>query len=313
MAMTFSLLGGSFYQNVRRLLRKCLRKGRQVSVPDDVVRFESVLTLDAPEREVESLTVDEPTAEATTYCMAVNHFGLLGTHGALPLRYTEWLIDRRYRYNDDSAKAFLDVFNHRLLSLRFQVWQKYRLYVNAELNTQRQLPAVITAVTGLFPEEITALPAADMSGLLSASVRSLVNLERLLQREFQLAVKIQPFYGRWRKVASEYQAILGSCRLGEALVIGQYFWDIQSHFLIQFTCSKPQQYEKFLSNNDAYSQLNQRVCLFTGGILTFSLVLLMGYKGTGITLDGQFYLGKHGYLGNEALSAAPRLYITPIN
>ncbi|SPP32138.1 hypothetical protein ARAF_2031 [Arsenophonus endosymbiont of Aleurodicus floccissimus] len=120
MAMTFSLLGGSFYQNARRLLRKGFRKGRQVSVPDDVVRFESVLTLDAPEREVESFTVDERTAEATTYCMAVNHFGLLGTHGALPLRYTEWLIDRRYRYNDDSAKAFLDVFNHRLLSLRFQ-------------------------------------------------------------------------------------------------------------------------------------------------------------------------------------------------
>ncbi|WP_147392405.1 type VI secretion system baseplate subunit TssG [Arsenophonus endosymbiont of Aleurodicus floccissimus] len=87
-------------------------------------------------------------------------------------------------------------------------------------------------MTGLFPEEVTALPAADMSGLLSASVRSLVNLERLLQREFQLEVKIQPFYGRWHKVASEYHAILGSCRLGEAPVMGQYFGDIQSHFLI---------------------------------------------------------------------------------
>ncbi|WGO83916.1 type VI secretion system baseplate subunit TssG [Arsenophonus apicola] len=313
MAMTFSLLGGSFYQNVRRLLSKCLRKGRQVSVPDDVVRFESVLTLDAPEREVESVTVDESMAEETTYCMAVNHFGLLGTHGALPLRYTEWLIDRRYRYGDDSAKAFLDVFNHRLLSLRFQVWQKYRLYVNAELNTKRQLPAVITAVTGLSAEQMASLPAADMSGLLSTSVRSLVNLERLLQREFQLAVKIQPFHGRWRKVASEYQAILGGCRLGEAPVIGQYFCDIQSHFLIQFTCSKPQQWEKFLSNSDVYSQLNQRVGLFTGGILSFSLELLVAFKGSKITLDGQFYLGKHGYLGNEARSAATRLYITPIN
>lgn len=311
--MTFSLLGGSFYQNVRRLLNKCLRKGRQVSVPDDVVRFESVLTLDAPEREVESLSVDEPTTEETTYCMAVNHFGLLGTHGALPLRYTEWLIDRRYRYGDDSAKAFLDVFNHRLLSLRFQAWQKYRLYVNAELNTKRQLPAVIAAVTGLSAEQMACLPAADMSGLLSTSVRSLVNLERLLQREFQLAVKIQPFYGRWQKVVSEYQAILGGCRLGAAPVIGQYFWDIQSHFLIQFTCSTPQQWEKFLSNSDVYSQLNQRVALFTGGILSFSLELLVAFKGTGITLDGQFNLGKHGYLGNEARSAATRLYITAIN
>ncbi|WGL95043.1 type VI secretion system baseplate subunit TssG [Arsenophonus nasoniae] len=311
--MTFSLLGGSFYQNVRRLLNKCLRKGRQVSVPDDVVRFESVLTLDAPEREVESVTVDEPTAGETTYCMAVNHFGLLGTHGALPLRYTEWLIDRRYRYGDDSAKAFLDVFNHRLLSLRFQAWQKYRLYVNTELNPKRQLPAVIAAVTGLSAEQMACLPAADMSGLLSTSVRSLVNLERLLQREFQLAVKIQPFYGRWRKVASEYQAILGGCRLGEAPVIGQYFWDIQSHFLIQFTCSKPQQWEKFLSNSDVYSQLNQRVVLFTGNILSFSLEQLVAFKGTGITLDGQFNLGKHGYLGNQARSAATRLYITPIN
>lgn len=96
-------------------------------------------------------------------------------------------------------------------------------------------------------------------------------------------------------------------------MIGQYFCDIQSHFLIQFTCSKPQQWEKFLSNSDVYSQLNQRVGLFTGGILSFSLELLVAFKGSKITLDGQFYLGKHGYLGNEARSAATRLYITPIN
>ncbi|EDQ2188405.1 type VI secretion system baseplate subunit TssG [Salmonella enterica] len=309
MAVIFHLAGSRFYQNVRRLLKFCRLRGLAPQTPDDVVYFESVVTLDAPEREVENLQLDDENATSANHRMAVHHFGLLGTHGALPLAYTEWLIDRRYRYGDGSAKAFIDIFNHRLLSLRFQAWQKFRLYVNAELNFTLCLPGIINAVTGQCPQAL--LPAADKIGLLAPSVRSLVNLQHLLQREFSLLVSVEPFQGRWRKVQNEYQAVLGKCGLGQVPVLGIVYWDIQSHFLIQLGPLAVVQSEGFMSGGNEYLRLLQRVRLFTGDLLTFSLVLLVSPDGTGIALDGESRLGWRGYLGNAQQQDVTRLYIEP--
>ncbi|MFV8905044.1 type VI secretion system baseplate subunit TssG [Serratia fonticola] len=309
MAVIFRLAGRRFYQNVRRLLKFCRLQGQASQTPDDVVYFESVVTLDAPEREVENLQFDDETVISARHRMAVHHFGLLGTHGALPLAYTEWLIDRRYRYGDESAKAFIDIFNHRLLSLRFQAWQKFRLYAHAELNFTLRLPGIINAVTGQCPQAM--LPAADKGGLLAPSVRSLVNLQHLLQREFSLPVSVAPFQGRWREVQNEYQASLGKCGLGLAPVLGRVYWDIQSHFLIQLGPLTAAHSEEFMPGGNEYLRLFQRIRLFTGDLLTFSLALLVSPERTGIALNGESRLGWTGFLGNAQQQDVSRLYVEP--
>lgn len=307
--MTFRLAGGRFYQNVRRLIKFCRSMGLAPATPDDVVQFESVATLDAPEREIESLRTTDEHSGSTQFHMAVHHFGLIGTHGALPLAYTEWLIDRRYRYGDESAKAFIDIFNHRLLSLRYQAWQKYRLYVNAELDPQGYLPGVFSAISGQCPESLSLTP--DKVGLLAPSVRSLVNLQHLLVREFSLPVVVEPFQGRWREVESEYQACLGGCALGTAPVLGSVYWDIQSHFRIQLGPVAAERSEKFMPGGDEYDLLVRRVRLFTSDLLTFSLALLVSFDGKTICLNGQSGLGRHSYLSKPEQQNVTCLYVEP--
>ncbi|KMW74642.1 hypothetical protein TI10_02405 [Photorhabdus luminescens subsp. luminescens] len=301
------LAGGRFYQNVRRLLKRGRQREEAIITPDDMVQFSSVLTLDAPEREVESLLPPQEGYEQ--YRMAVHHFGLLGTLGALPLRYTEWLIDRRYRYGDESAQAFIDIFTHRLLSLRFQAWQKYRLYINAELQNHQALPAVISAVAGQLMESKIQRPHPACVGLLATPVRSMVNLQHLLQRELSMAVNIQPFKGRWQYAEQAHCCCLGRSLLGDNPMLGSAYWDIQSGFHIQLGPFAAQQRAAFMPGNEQYRKLTQWVWQFAGPLLSFSLELLVQHSGQGNVLNGSHQLGWDGCLGDTGESNIQRIYL----
>lgn len=307
MAINFQLAGGRFYQNIRRLLAFFRGRKDKVRTPDDLVSFESVLRLDSPEQEVGSLYIDDGSPASPHYRLEVNHFGLLGPHGALPLAYTEWLIDRKYRYGDETAKAFIDIFNHRLLSLRYLAWQKFRLYIRAELEPELPQPGLFTSVTGQCSE--TRLLSHNKIGVLSSSVRSLVNLQHLLQREFNLPAVIVPFQGRWLDIPHEYQACLGKACLGSAPVVGSVCWDIQSHFLIRLGPLTLSQCQAFMPDTDNYTRLVSLVRLFVGNLLTFSLELWMCSYGVGMTLDGSACIGPGGNLGGTSCPEGVRLYI----
>ncbi|WP_387466667.1 type VI secretion system baseplate subunit TssG [Photorhabdus sp. RM323S] len=301
------LVGGRFYQNVRRLLKRHRQNEETVIVPDDVVQFSSVPTLEAPEREVESLMPPQEGHEQ--YRMAVHHFGLLGTFGALPLRYTEWLIDRRYRYGDESAQAFIDIFTHRLLSLRFQTWQKYRLYVNAELQGAQALPAVIAAAAGQLTESKTQRTHPACVGLLATPVRTMVNLQHLLQREFNMPVSINPFKGRWQYAEPAHCCCLGRSLLGDNPMLGHAYWDIQSGFHIQLGPFSAWQHAAFMPGNEKHRRLTQWVWQFAGPLLSFSLELLVQHSGQGNMLNGSRRLGWDGCLGDTGDSNIQRVYL----
>ena len=75
--------------------------------------------------------------------MQVNFFGLTGPSGVLPRHYTDLLmrIQRDVKHPEKSAlREWFDLFTHRLLSLFFRSWEKYRFFVSYERGQYTQQP-----------------------------------------------------------------------------------------------------------------------------------------------------------------------------
>ena len=101
----------------------------------EIVRFSAHATLTFPASEIQSLDWREDLPP----WMAVNFMGLTGPVGVLPLYYTE-LVMERLRSRDTGLRDFLDIFNHRAISLFYRAWEKYRLPHSVRELAPRSLP-----------------------------------------------------------------------------------------------------------------------------------------------------------------------------
>jgi len=116
-----------FFQAVRvleRLLRERNAPGRFANPQTEAVRFAAHNSTTFPASEIQSLQWREGRAPL----MVVNFMGLTGPEGVLPLYYTQFVAER-VRAKDTAARDFLDIFNHRMISLFYQAWEKYRFAI----------------------------------------------------------------------------------------------------------------------------------------------------------------------------------------
>ena len=67
-------------------------------------------------------------------------WGCSGPSGMLPLYYSE-LIRERLRAKDTTMAAFFNIFNHRMISLFYQAWEKYRFTIAYERGRARPVLA----------------------------------------------------------------------------------------------------------------------------------------------------------------------------
>src|SRR5262245_18194950 len=121
-----------FFQAVRVLERLYPNRqpvGRDALPSQEVVRFRSHLSLSFPPsaiHEIERLQDGRGPAQ-----MTVAFMGLTGLLGVLPRHYTELLLER-VRHKDQTLRDFLDFLNHRLISLFYRAWEKYRFPIAYE-------------------------------------------------------------------------------------------------------------------------------------------------------------------------------------
>ncbi|EBD4389309.1 type VI secretion system baseplate subunit TssG [Salmonella enterica] len=262
-----------FFQQVRMMLRflQTDRSKSSISELQDKLYFVSPLSMDAPEGEVGSV---EKLSDGR-WQVEVFSGGLTGATGALPAAYTEWLIKRYYRYGDLAAKGFLDIFNHRLHMLRFLAWLKYHFYAQHEICKTLPLGHAIRGLAGMNPATESTSPFAS-AGLMAHPVRSMLHMEKLLEKQFTCEVEIIPFTGGWCVADRSLCCCLGNFpeqTLGQSPMLGLIYRDVASTFIVRIGPMTVNQASDFLPGGSLYDEIWQSVREFVGIGLEFGIEL----------------------------------------
>lgn len=262
----------NFYQQIRTLLHK-LRDGKNSAseILDNQLQLVSTLSLEAPDGQVVSIkqgAAEEPLS------ITLWQNGLTGAMGALPTAYSEWMIERHYRYSDRSAKAFLDIFGHRIYCLQYLAWQKNHFYAQAESATQPPLLQATLALTGLLTSRSIS-GGENYAHLFSSPVRSLANLEVWLSHYYGVPAHITPFTGGWKTVEETEHCQLGKPgqTLETAPIIGRVRWEVQSHFDVTFGPMEQERSQHFIVQGKFYQEIWGRIREYVGPGLDFSVHL----------------------------------------
>lgn len=300
----------NFYQQVRTILHKlCGSKNSTAEILDAQLQIVSPLSLESPTGQIISIEQASPDDPLR---ITVGQNGLTGTLGVLPTTYTEWMIERQYRYDDRSAKAFLDMFSHRLYCLDYLAWQKNHLYALAESQIQPPLEHARLALTGLLTSQSVS-GGENYAHLFSSSVRSLVNLEVWLSHYYGVPVHITPFTGGWKSIEEIELCQLG--KLGQTLesapMIGHVRWEVQSHFDVTFGPMEQEASPHFFPQGKFYQEIWERVREYVGPGLDFSVHLSITSGNSPPVALGGGQLGLNTCIGQRD-PASQRLVCLPV-
>jgi type VI secretion system protein ImpH len=249
--------------------------------------------------------------------LAATFFGLLGPHGALPLHLTQYVYERRRRHGDGTLTAFLDIFHHRLLSLRYRVWADAQPAIDRDrpalARYPRHLGALIGQSTSAEPVPTTALDEASLFSALhfAAQTRHAEGLVKVLHAYFGVPVAIEEFIGQWLSIPDEHcwrvpaaaQGVLGV--LGESTRVGTEIWDRQAKFRVVLGPVSAEQYARFLPGAEGLAQLTELVLRYAGPELAWDVRLVLrepDQRPASLGIVGQ--IGRTAHLGGDQRDAA---------
>ncbi len=259
----------------------------------EAVRFRSDPSLAFPASEV--LAVDVPDDPRARSQVVVSFLGLAGEQGPLPRPFTELVLER-IAARDTAARDFLDIFNHRLVSLLYRAREKYRVGLRIQPPERSQVGDVAFSLVGLGGAGLRErMRAPDRSLLLYAGTlahgrRTAAGLEGLLTDYFHgiMAgdgrgsaghVRVREFVGRWHAFDPDQATVLGlrggRCELGVDAVLGSRVWDQCGMIEVVVGPLDFTGFRRFLPGGDALDPLVDLTTFYLRGDADFAVRLVL--------------------------------------
>ena len=277
-----------FFQAVRVLERLYPGRARVGEFGDpagEVAHFSANPSVAFPACEIQDveLSADGPAT------VRVNFMGLIGPLGVLPYHYT-LLVAERQRARDRALQSFLDIFQHRMISLFYRAWEKHRLTVGYQRNQRDRITEHLLDLVGLgLPACRDQMSVPDEtfifhSGALAPQPRSAEALQHLLEDFFDVPVEIEQFVGGWYALPGGTQCSMGrdaggaSDQIGLGVVVGDEIWDQQSRVKIRLGPLSRAQYDRFLPTGPAYKILQELTRFFSHDQVEFDVQLVLARK-----------------------------------
>jgi type VI secretion system protein ImpH len=277
--------------------------GEGTDPASEVVRFRSAVRLAFPASDVEEVRkpVNGDPAEMTVHIL-----GLAGVHGPLPPAVTELVMERAF-HGDRAMRDFLDLFNHRLVSLFYRARKKYRPALDPGAPGRGRIATVLLSLIGLgTPHLAGRMGIRDRSllpyaGFLLTRPRPTVGLVRLLEDCFGIPVEIRERQGSWHALEPIDVTRLGASGQNRALgidtIAGSRVWDQAARFEVRLGPLSYGQFLSFLPGGHAHGPLTSLVRFAVREELELSLRLtLKAAEVPGLRLGADSRLGWTSWL-----------------
>jgi len=279
--------------------------GESVDPKKEIVRFRSSVALDFPVSDIAEVNLDDarrqryetggrtgPETDAmvdsfkkqsTPAEITVNFLGLAGGLGALDIPTTELILQRQSR-SDEALKDFLDIFNHRLVSLLYRIRKHHRVGLGVSTPGEDQISSYLFSLIGLGTANLRGrMLVRDRSllhyaGILAQSPRSMAGLERILADYFQVDVKGRQFVGEWNDLDESQWTTIGRSgqnqRLGrDTVVLGTRIWNQEARFEIEIGPLSFSQFFGFLPTSWRFGVLCDLVKFYVQDRFNFNIKL----------------------------------------
>jgi type VI secretion system protein ImpH len=275
-----------FFQAVRLLERMYPDRkpvGDNGNAQQEVVRFRTRQTLSFPPCEIYDLQLDGVDAQRPPEMM-VAFMGVTGPVGVLPYQYME-LVMERARYNDTALWSFLDLFNHRMISLFYRVWEKYHFPIAYERNKTDPFTSYLFALIGMGTNGLRGrLSFNDQcllpyGGLLLQRPHSATAMASAIADYFDVHSRIVQFPGEWLKLEDNVTKLGDeNSLLGKSTIAGTRVWSDQSKFRIRLGPMNLKKFQSFVPIGSAHKPVSELGRLFAGLEFEFDIQLILDAK-----------------------------------
>lgn len=296
--------------------------GEDGPASNEIARFRVYQSHSFPPGSLQQLTLQHDDLDSTPLAeMTVAFMGLTGPAGVLPHHLTSLIIER-VRERDHSLKDYLDLFNHRMISLFYRAWEKYRFPLVYERTHSGRTPGEPDSFTGAL-YSLLGLGTARMRGRMDVadeaflyygghfahSPRNVVSLEALLEDYFEIPIQVEQFHGQWLYLDASAQSRMPqatcpdglNCALGHDLIVGDRVWSVENMFRVQLGPLDRQAFDRFMPGGDDLVRLGQLVRTYAGPEFDFDVQLILRRQDVPqIQLGGDSRLGWNSWLISDA-------------
>ena len=279
--------------------------GERGPVSDERISFRPDVSVGFPATEIKSITRRTNSDGVTTHGFDETFMGLYGVTSPLPMHYCVDVI-RAVETADVSAvegsrpgsdsdrhelmsgrapmRDFIDIFNHRLVSLFYRSWLKYRIERTFQLDGRDSITRYLSMLIGCPPTHdhealgIDPLRLIRYAGVLTQRPRSATTLEGVLQDYWQgLGFSSQQCVGRWILIEKADQNRLGvrNTSLGEDLCLGSQVYDLAGCFVMAIGPMTWETYQAFLPDGIGFDETKSLTKLYCSDPLEFCFELML--------------------------------------